>query len=83
MQLRLQKNTRDYNLGTSLRNYIDPRVMKAWMGYVGLDWKKIYTSTLQRKFKWVEEYPMRELRAFFPSVKEKQDRAVEVVQEES
>ena len=83
MQLRLQKNTRDYNLGTSLRNYIDPRVMKAWMAYVGLDWKKIYTSTLQRKFKWVEEYPMRELRAFFPSVKEKQDRAVEVVQEES
>jgi DNA topoisomerase-1 len=83
MQLRLQKNTRDYNLGTSLRNYIDPRVMKAWMAYVGLDWKKIYTSTLQRKFKWVEEYRLRELRAFYPSAKEMQDRAVEVVQEES
>jgi DNA topoisomerase-1 len=83
MQLRLQKNTRDYNLGTSLRNYIDPRVMKAWMAYVGLDWKKIYTSTLQRKFKWVEEYRLRELRAFYPGAKEMQDRAVEVVQEES
>jgi DNA topoisomerase-1 len=83
MQLRLQKNTRDYNLGTSLRNYIDPRVMKAWMAYVGLDWKKIYTSTLQRKFKWVEEYRLRELRAFYPNAKEMQDRAVEVVQEES
>ena len=83
MQLRLQKNTRDYNLGTSLRNYIDPRVMKAWLAYVGLDWKKIYTSTLQRKFKWVEEYRLRELRAFYPSAKYMQDRAVEVVQEES
>jgi DNA topoisomerase-1 len=57
--------------------------MKAWMAYVGLDWKKIYTSTLQRKFKWVEEYSPRELRAFYPTAKEIQDRAVEVVQEES
>ncbi|MGB6595226.1 MAG: hypothetical protein WBE68_27305, partial [Candidatus Nitrosopolaris sp.] len=83
MQLRLQKNTRDYNLGTSLRNYIDPRVMKAWMAYVGLDWKKIYTSTLQRKFKWVEDYKIRELKAFYPTAKEMQDKALVVVQEES
>ena len=53
-QLRLQKETRDYNLGTSLRNYIDPRVLKSWLDYVDLDWKKIYTSTLQTKFQWVE-----------------------------
>jgi DNA topoisomerase-1 len=53
-QLKLQKETRDYNLGTSLRNYIDPRVMKWWMDGVGLDWKKVYTTTLQRKFKWIE-----------------------------
>ncbi len=53
-QLKLQKETRDYNLGTSLRNYIDPRVMKNWLDYVELDWKKIYTNTLQRKFKWIE-----------------------------
>lgn len=53
-QLKLQKETRDYNLGTSLRNYIDPRVMKDWLDYVELDWKKIYTTTLQRKFKWIE-----------------------------
>jgi DNA topoisomerase-1 len=53
-QLKLQKETRDYNLGTSLRNYIDPRIMKTWLDYVALDWKKIYTTTLQRKFKWVE-----------------------------
>jgi DNA topoisomerase I len=53
-QLKLQKETRDYNLGTSLRNYIDPRIMKIWLDDVELDWKKVYTSTLQRKFKWIE-----------------------------
>ncbi len=53
-QLKLQKETRDYNLGTSLRNYIDPRVMKSWLDYMNIDWKKMYTATLQRKFKWVE-----------------------------
>jgi len=56
VQLKLQQETRDYSLGTSLRNYIDPRVMKAWLNYVELDWTKVYTSTLQRKFKWVESY---------------------------
>jgi DNA topoisomerase-1 len=53
-QLKLQNETRDYNLGTSLRNYIDPRVMKNWLDDVDLDWKKIYTTTLQRKFMWIE-----------------------------
>src|SRR5215218_1141641 len=53
-QLKLQKETRDYNLGRSLRNYIDPRIMKIWLDDVELDWKKVYTSTLQRKFKWIE-----------------------------
>lgn len=83
LQLKLQKNTRDYNLGTSLRNYIDPRVMKSWMTYVGLDWKKIYTSTLQRKFEWVEDYRTSELRVFYPNTKEIQDKGITVVQEES
>ena len=55
-QLKLQMETRDYNLGTSLRNYIDPRVMKDWLNYMSLDWNKIYTVTLRRKFKWVEGY---------------------------
>jgi DNA topoisomerase-1 len=55
LQLKLAESTRDYNLGTSLRNYIDPRVIKAWTDHVDLDWKKIYTSTLQRKFMWVEK----------------------------
>ncbi|HKF27321.1 MAG TPA: DNA topoisomerase I [Nitrososphaera sp.] len=69
LQLILQQETRDYNLGTSLRNYIDPRIMKAWLNYVELDWTKIYTSTLQRKFKWVEGYKDKNFRTFYPEIK--------------
>lgn len=69
VQLKLQLETRDYSLGTSLRNYIDPRVMKAWLNYVELDWTKIYTSTLQRKFKWVEGYKEKNFRTFYPEPK--------------
>src|ERR671914_2032152 len=68
MQVTLQQETRDYNLGTSLRNYIDPRIMKAWLNYVELDWTKIYTSTLQRKFKWVEDYNNKNFRIFYPEM---------------
>ena len=64
VQLKLQQETRDYNLGTSLRNYIDPRVMKAWLNYVELDWTKVYTSTLQRKFKWIEGYKDKNYRLY-------------------
>lgn len=69
MQVTLQQETRDYNLGTSLRNYIDPRIMKAWLNYVELDWTRIYTSTLQRKFKWVEGYKDKNFRTFYPEIK--------------
>ena len=53
MKLDLAQQTSDYNLGTSLRNYVDPRVVKAWMDEVGVSWEKIYTAALQRKFLWV------------------------------
>jgi DNA topoisomerase-1 len=65
-QLKLHKETREYNLGTSLRNYIDPRVFKAWMNHMDLQWTKIYTSTLQRKFLWVDDISKKELNDFFP-----------------
>jgi len=63
-QLRLQQETKDYNLGTSLRNYIDPRVFKSWCEYVNLVWTKIYTSTLQKKFKWIESYSRSDLKKY-------------------
>ncbi|MGI9567033.1 MAG: DNA topoisomerase I [Nitrosopumilus sp.] len=54
LQIDLSEKTRDYNLGTSLRNYIDPRVFKAWTDEVGAEWEKMYTSALQKKFLWVK-----------------------------
>jgi len=54
LQIDLSESTRDYNLGTSLRNYIDPRMFKAWTDEVGAEWEKLYTSALQKKFLWVQ-----------------------------
>ncbi|MFH0897181.1 MAG: DNA topoisomerase I [Candidatus Bathyarchaeota archaeon] len=51
----IKKVTRDYNLNTSLKSYIDPRVYFQWGNKVGYDWKKYYPKTLQRKFIWVEQ----------------------------
>jgi DNA topoisomerase I len=44
--------TKNYNLNTSMKNYIDPRLFKAWCDHVGLDWAKVYSKSLQRKFSW-------------------------------
>jgi len=46
--------TRDYNLRTSLKSYIDPRVYYSWGTSVDFDWKLYYPKTLQSKFSWVE-----------------------------
>lgn len=54
LQLDLYEKTRDYNLGTSLRNYIDPRVVRAWTDSMGAQWEKLYTAALQKKFLWVQ-----------------------------
>lgn len=54
-QLEFAKLTRDYNLNTSLKNYIDPRVYRTWGDRVGYDWTRLYTKTLQRKFNWAKE----------------------------
>ena len=55
LQLDLAERTRDYNMGTSLRNYIDPRLFKAWMAEVEGPWEKLYTAALQRKFLWAKD----------------------------
>jgi len=49
LDIDLQRRTKDYNLNTSLRGYIDPRVYRKWAGE---DWTRIYPKTLQRKFLW-------------------------------
>ena len=53
MDIDLQVKTKNYNLNTSLKNYIDPRLYKSWSDYVALDWTKIYSASMQRKFAWV------------------------------
>ena len=50
-QMRLGKK---WNLGTSLRNYIDPRVSVEFCRKVGYDWKAYYPKTLVSKFAWAD-----------------------------
>ena len=49
-----KKETRDFNLTTSLKSYIDPRIYYEWGKQVSYDWKQYYPKSLQRKFDWVE-----------------------------
>ncbi len=57
LELKIQEvqATRDYNLRTSLKSYIDPRIYYSWGKSVDFDWKLYYPKTLQRKFSWVEK----------------------------
>ena len=46
---------RTWNLGTSLKSYIDPRVYHRWGVKVKSDViEKYYPKTLRRKFAWVK-----------------------------
>jgi DNA topoisomerase-1 len=60
LQVEAQEITRDYNLGTSLKNYVDPRIYYDWGKRVGFDWRSYYPTTLQKKFSWIEEQPEEE-----------------------
>jgi DNA topoisomerase-1 len=50
-QMRLGKK---WNLGTSLRNYIDPRGVVEFCNRVEYDWHAYYPKTLVTKFAWAE-----------------------------
>ena len=54
-QLKSKKDNLDVAMGTSLTNYIDPRIVVAWTKEQGIDLDAIYTSTNQKKFTWAEE----------------------------
>jgi DNA topoisomerase I len=52
----LAKESRTWNLGTSLKSYIHPKVVYKWTQRVDYDWRKVYSKTLQRKFEgWIEK----------------------------
>ncbi|MEM2122943.1 MAG: DNA topoisomerase I [Candidatus Bathyarchaeia archaeon] len=61
LRIELMKATKDYNLRTSLKSYIDPRVYLKWGREVDYDWKLYYPRTLQKKFSWIEQ-PIKPLR---------------------
>jgi DNA topoisomerase-1 len=54
LNITTQAETRDYNLSTSLKSYIDPRIYYEWGKKVQYDWKKYYQKALHKKFSWVE-----------------------------
>jgi DNA topoisomerase-1 len=54
LRVRAMQVTKDYNLNTSLRNYIDPRVYAGWGRRIDFDWKLYYSKSLQRRFAWVD-----------------------------
>jgi len=54
VKIEIAKATCEYNLGTSLKSYIDPRIYYQWGKKVDFDWRLYYPKTLQRKFSWVE-----------------------------
>ncbi|MCW3982244.1 MAG: DNA topoisomerase I, partial [Candidatus Bathyarchaeota archaeon] len=53
-QIEAFRETKEYNLGTSLKSYIDPRIYYRWGREVDFDWKLYYPKALQKKFSWVE-----------------------------
>jgi len=57
LQIKVKMETRDYNLNTSLKSYIDPRIYYRWSKKVGFDWKLYYPKSLQKKFSWIENPP--------------------------
>jgi DNA topoisomerase-1 len=54
LQVEAKELTRDYNLGTSLKSYVDPRVYLDWGKKVDYDWRNYYSKNLEKKFSWID-----------------------------
>ena len=52
LDINLTKLTKEYNLGTSLKSYIDPTAYVKWAKKVKFDIEKFYPKTLRNKFSW-------------------------------
>jgi DNA topoisomerase-1 len=52
LDVKLTKATREYNLGTSLKSYIDPITYVRWANHVNFDLDKFYPKTLRSKYSW-------------------------------
>jgi DNA topoisomerase-1 len=56
LDLELTKLTKEYNLGTSLKSYIDPNAYVKWAKKVKFDIEKFYPKTLRNKFSWALQH---------------------------
>ncbi|MCW4006883.1 MAG: DNA topoisomerase I [Candidatus Bathyarchaeota archaeon] len=52
LDIELTELTREYNLGTSLKSYIDPMAYVKWAKTVDFCIDKFYPQTLRKKFSW-------------------------------
>jgi DNA topoisomerase-1 len=55
LDIELMENTKEYNLGTSLKSYVDPRVYVEWASKADFNLEKLYPQTLQKKYSWALE----------------------------
>ncbi|MCW4031614.1 MAG: DNA topoisomerase I [Candidatus Bathyarchaeota archaeon] len=52
LDITLTKRTKEYNLSTSLKSYIDPKAYVKWARKVDFNLEKFYPAALRRKFSW-------------------------------
>jgi DNA topoisomerase-1 len=52
LDVELTKLTKEYNLSTSLKSYIDPTAYVKWAKSVDFNLDKFYPKTLRKKFSW-------------------------------
>ena len=60
LQIKAKELTKDYNLNTSLKSYIDPRIYYDWSKKVDYDWRRYYSKSLQKKYSWIDPEPQKE-----------------------
>ncbi|MEM2999501.1 MAG: DNA topoisomerase I [Candidatus Bathyarchaeia archaeon] len=56
LDLELTRLTKEYNLGTSLKSYINPMAYVEWARKVNFDLEKFYPATLRKKFSWALQH---------------------------
>ncbi len=54
LRISIQEETRDYNISTSLKSYVDPRIYYEWGKQVAYNWKQYYPKSLHSKFSWLD-----------------------------
>jgi DNA topoisomerase-1 len=52
LDIDLMRETKEYNLGTSLKSYIDPKVYMEWASKIDFSLDKLYPPALRKKYSW-------------------------------